>query len=440
MAYAAGTGNTADLRAWGQGAAERKEAAATQALAAAREERAAAAESVRRVHDTFISASSGSGGNARGAGRAEPLVVPDPDDIVGADNDGASRGSRPNAAPSRGREGSGAGSDALAASGVRSSGSGGERGRRPTWVDRSGVPLAATQVPGMSAGVRPPSPGPAPGDASEPVLDTHLMVHPTLVEQPLTSASGLGTRRAGPSAGGPANPAQGASQPERPAPDSAPDHMPNRSGEDAIGTGQGGKGTPEDGNEVKDSAEPEDPAVDADAAADRLEEAEDGAGTAAVGMYAQGGGYEEAQDAHAGALVRAPELSVVAAPARRLSFGTARTPRSRSGTDGAKDGNPGQGPSPDPYALDNRDSGAQRSGDENVALDPNSMAESGETPGCGLGSAGKAEPMRMEVDDTEGNAGGDAPEGLGKALPRGFMHNAQPGTLDDEGGELAGMM
>ena len=417
------------LSLWWQGAADRKEAAATRVLAAAHEERAAAAESMRRLHDTFITVSGGSGGSARGAGGAESLMLRSPDPNVGAGNEGASRGSRPHGAPARGSGNSGAGSDALAASGVRSNGGGGAAGRRLSAADGPGVPLAATQVPDMSGGVRPPSQG----GASEPAPDSSPVVHPTLVKQPLASPSGLGSRRAGPSAGGPANAAQGALQPERPAPSSAPDDVPGRAGEDRMAMRQGGVEVLENGNGVKDSAEPERPTADADAAADRAEELGGAAGAAATGRGGQGGGFE------ADALVRAPDLSVAATPARRLSFGVNSAPRSRSAADSGGDQHSGQDPSPDPYALDNRGSGAQRSGDENAALDPNSMAESGGAPGARSGSAGKAEPVRMEVDDPEGCAGGDAPEGLRKALPRGFMQGAQPGTLDDEGGELAGM-
>ena len=422
-----------------QGVAERKEAAATQALADAREERAAAAESMRRVHDTFISVSNGS---ARGGGRAETPNVPSPNPNPGADNGGASRGSRPNGAAPCGREGSGAGSDALAASGVRSNG---KSGRRLSLAEALGVPLAATQVPGMSGGVHAASAGPAPGGASEPGADSYPVVHPTLVEQPPASASGLGSRRAGSPAGGPANPAQGASQPERPAPDSAPNGMLDQTGGNPTGPEQGSGEVPlEDGNEAKADPEPGDRAADADAAMDGAEEELEGeAGAAAARMEPQGAGCGQALNAHTGALVRAPELSVVSAPARRLSFGTPRAPCSCSAADGGEGQNPSHNLSSDPYALDNRDSGAQRSGDENAALDPNSMAESGGVlhhKPKGSGPAGKAaEPARMEVDDTEGPAGGSAPEGVGKALPRGLLQGAQPGTLDDEGGELAGM-
>ena len=420
-----------------QGAAELKEAAATQALADAREERAAAAESMRRVHDTFISVS---GGSARGAGRAKTPNVPNPDHDVGAGDSGASRGSRPNGAQ-RGREGSGAGSDALAASGVRSNG---KSGRRLSLADALGVPLAATQVPGMSGGVHAASPSPAPGGASEPAADSYPMVHPTLVEQPLASASGLGSRRAVPSAGAPENPAHGASQAERPATDSAPDGMPDQTGQAPIENGQGGgEVPPEDGNQAKANPEPRERAADADSAMDGAEEREEEAGAAAARLEPQGAGSGQALDAHTGALVRAPELSAVSAPARRLSFGTPRAPCSCSAADGGEGQNPDVDPSPDPYALDNRDSGAQRSGDENAAHDPNSMAESGGGPHpnpSGADFAGEAaEPARMEVDDTEGPAGGSAPQGLGKVLPRGLLQGAQPGTLDDEGGELAGM-
>ena len=391
------------------------------------------------MHDTFISAS---GGSAHGAGRAEtPNPKSNPDNDAGADNGGASRGSRPNGARPSGRGGSKAGSDALAASGVRSNS---KSGRRLSLADALGVPLAATQVPGMSGGVHAASPCPAPGSASEPAADSYPMVHPTLVEQPLALASGLGSRRVGPSAGPPGNPAYGASQAEPPAADSAPHGMPDQTGEDRTGHEQGSGEVPsEDGKEAKANPEPRERAADADAAMDRAEEPEGEAGAAAARLEPQGAGSGQALDGHTGALVRAPELSVVSAPARRLSFGTPRAPCSCSAADGGEGQNPKLDPSPDPYALDNRDSGAQRSGNENAAHDHNSMAESGgflNPDPCRSGLVGKAaEPMRMEVDDTEGPAGGSAPAGPGEALPRGLLQGAQPGTLDDEGGELAGM-
>jgi len=437
-----------------QGNAERKEADATRALAAARSERAAAAEAMRAAGQGALALSSGGGG---GSDAARPSAGPATSKTHGAPPrkdapDAGGRISQPalalcnptlaeptllcaDAAPdalaavepsaddpapaAAGAPGSAARQLATPAwqrpdsadrawSGGRRSGGGGSA-RRLSLGGALGATQAASDAPGASAGLlpQPTLPYPAQANAGADAAAADGAVRPA----PLTPG---GPALAGPVDAAAATPsaahAPGASPPGCTAvvPTTA---GPRVQGEASGERGLGARGTmPVSGHSAGE--EEEDEESDGDMEVD---------GGAALAGHAAERGQE-----HSGAT--APELphpSPRAAGAASAQQGQAGSPTlsAAAGAAGARQASGGR-----------RSGAGSEQGKENRAgACPNSMAMSSELP------AGELKPppapaAQLEVNDSEENGS----EGCGAAQAA-LMQDAQPGTLFTEG-ETAGML